>query len=543
MADSATLSATTDFDLQGFLDRELAAGNTHIVVPPGRYRVKPRNGKHLSLHDVKNVEITAKNVEMVCTQTTQALSISNCTNLTLRGLTIDYDPLPFTQGRITGFSENKRVHEVELFQGYPPAGSAVNSKYEIFRPDTRTLRCEDQSLEKIEVVDPRHLRLIRSGGRESDAEQVGDLIVIGSQDAPDGFAPHGVVCGGNVNVKLEDITLFASNCFGFLEYDCDASTYLRCRIGRRADDPFPRADPRLRSLNADAYHSTCAVRGPAYIDCTAGFMGDDCVNIHGEYHMIMSAGGKTLRVLAKQGMNIRPGDPVELVSYDGTRLPDAQTVTIEPAGTINNAERAFLLDQHMDQGFRTASGGLNKAYTVVLDHPVELPMGSLICSSNRIGNGFAVKGCDFGSNRSRGILIKASNGEITGNTISGSRMDAILVSPEYWWLEAGSSSNLKITGNTIDDCGGIPIHVASQAGNGQTAPAGAHRNIEITGNTIKNSPLPGILVTSTAEARVSGNTFNPTPRLTETVKQAGTAMSQPVVLIRCSDSFPPGSLP
>ena len=537
-AGAAELPAATEFDLQGFVDRELAAGNKHIVVPPGRYRVKPEDGRHLSLHGLQNVEITAKNVEMICTQTTQALAISNCSNVTLRGLTIDYDPLPFTQGRITGFAENKRVHEVELFKGYPPAASAMNFKYEIFRPDTRTLRCEDRYLEKVEVVDPSHLRMFRASGRESDEEQVGDLIVIGSQYAPDGSAPHGVVCADNVNVKLEDITLFASNCFGFLEHNCDASTYLRCRIGRRVDDPFPRADPRLRSLDADAYHSTCAIRGPAYLGCTAAFMGDDCVNIHGDYHMIMSAEGKTLRVLAKQGMNIRPGDPVELVSHEGDRLPDAQAVSVESVGGISDAERAFLLDQPMDRGTRTAKGGLNKAYAVTLDRPVGLPMGSLICSSNRIGNGFAVKDCSFGSNRSRGILIKASNGEISGNTVSGSRMAAILVTPEYWWLEAGSSSNLKITGNTITDCGDISIDVCAQAGSGRTAPAGVHRNIEITGNTIKNSPMPGILVTSTVDARISSNTFNlnPTTRLPEVMKQAGMTTLQPVVLIQCRDS-------
>jgi hypothetical protein len=84
-------------------------------------------------------------------------------------------------------------------------------------------------------------------------------------------------------VRLENIDLFASNCFGFLEYNCDGSIYSGCRIDRRpaAGDPVKRADPRLRSLNADAYHSKHAVKGPAYIECTARFMGDDCINIRG----------------------------------------------------------------------------------------------------------------------------------------------------------------------------------------------------------------------------------------------------------------------
>lgn len=46
-----------------------------------------------------------------------------------------------------------------------------------------------------------------------------------------------------------------------------------------------------------------------------------------------------------------------------------------------------------------------------------IPDGSAVCNPLRTGNGFVVKDCDFGHNRSRGILIKASKGEVTGNRI------------------------------------------------------------------------------------------------------------------------------
>jgi hypothetical protein len=71
----------------------------------------------------------------------------------VRGLTIDYDPLPFTQGRITSFAEEKGVHEIELFDDYPPASEAIPFKYEIYRPDTRTLRGGDRRVRDLEVLD------------------------------------------------------------------------------------------------------------------------------------------------------------------------------------------------------------------------------------------------------------------------------------------------------------------------------------------------------------------------------------------------------
>jgi hypothetical protein len=36
-----------------------------------------------------------------------------------------------------------------------------------------------------------------------------------------------------------------------------------------------------------------------------------------------------LRVLAKHGMNIKPGDPLEIVDYSSHRLPDAKAVSVE----------------------------------------------------------------------------------------------------------------------------------------------------------------------------------------------------------------------
>ena len=85
-----------DFDLPSFIHQRVKAGEKRIVVPPGRYRIKPQNRVHLTLRDLRDFEIIADGVEVICTETTRAISISNCHHFTLRGLTIDYDPLPFT---------------------------------------------------------------------------------------------------------------------------------------------------------------------------------------------------------------------------------------------------------------------------------------------------------------------------------------------------------------------------------------------------------------------------------------------------------------
>lgn len=521
-------SASQPLDLQRFIASQIQMNQKRILVPPGRYRVTPQDRQHLVLRGLKDVELIADGVEMVCTETTRALTIAHCTNVIVRGLIIDYDPLPFTQGRITAISADKQIYDIELFAGYPAADTARNFKYEVFGPDTRTLRCEDRYILKIETVDARHLRLTCPGKHDRDPEQVGDLIVIGSEYAPHGSAAHAIECSHNVNVRLENIDLFASNCFGFIETDCEGSTYYRCRVDRRSEeaDSVRRAESRLRSLNADAFHSINAIKGPAYLQCRAQFMGDDAINIHGDYHLITASSGRELRVLAKRDLTIEPGDPVELVLYSGERLPDAKVVALKWAGTIQDDERTFVSQQKMDEGLKNfRNGSLSKAYILTLDREVNIPRGGVIAAANRMGNGFEVKDCTFGFNRSRGILIKASHGTISGNHLTGCWMSAVLVSPEYWWLESGSSSDLTITGNTIVDCRRIAICVEATGGHGEIAPVGAHENIAITSNVLEHCFAPGIRVTSTRGLRLADNRFD--------LVSATSLESKPVETINC----------
>lgn len=494
------------FDLQGFIDSELAAGKTRVVIPPGRYRVTPRKREHLRFTSLNGVEIIADNVEMICTETTRAVTISNCTGLKLRGLTIDYDPLPYTQGRITKLSADNTVHDIELFSGYPTAEHVRDLKYEIFRPDTRTLRFGSYHQFSVEAVDSTHIRVTRKG--RYMGEEVGDIIAIGTSCAPGGQIPHAVYAAGSRDIVLEGVTLYASNCFGFLENDCNATHYLRCRVDRRPPqtDLKRRADARIRSLNADAFHSKHAPVGPRLEACVAKFMGDDCINICGDYHMVMACDGPRLRVLAKQRLNIQPGDLLEVVGYDGRRLPDAKAVSIREIGTIAADELAFLGRQRMHAPFK--QGALKGVFEVVVDRDMTLAMGSVICAANRIGNGFSVVKCDFGFNRSRGILIKASHGEVSNNRLEACWGEAVKVSPEFWWLEAGSSSDVRIVGNRILNCLGKGIAVYAISGQGGIAPAGAHRDIVIADNVITNTKQTPVWVTSTQRLTLRNNTLD-----------------------------------
>ena len=504
-------------DIQRFVDTRIAKGETTITIPPGRYRVVPQSKSHLTFSGLSDVTIIADDVEMICTETLQAMTIQNCTNFTIRGLTIDYDPLPFTQGRIVKMSDDKMVHEIELFKGYPRADSAADLKYAIFDPDTRELRYGNYFGFTVEALASNRLRITKDAfeARKDGGEKVGDLIVVGAKSSKGG-SPHAVFCDSSQGTVLENITLYASPSFGFYEAHCDGSTYRNCKIDRCPPEAdYVQREPRLRSLNADAYHSKYAKKGPQLLGCIARWQGDDCVNICGAYHLVMKANGNTLRVLAKRDMNIEPGDLVELVTVDGQCIPDVTVVSVERQGSATSSEKEGL--KNLKLLSRTYEF-LNDAYEIKVDRKVRVPFGSVISSRNRMGAGFAVKDCTFGNNRSRGILIKASDGEITGNRIENCASQAIKIAPEYNWLESGCSCNLTVADNTIINPGEEAIQIHSFGDYPQ------HKNIEITGNKIRSNADPLIYIGGLDGGRVQGNSVE---------RMDGSPVRDPVVLEHC----------
>lgn len=533
--------------LREMIAAALSSGEKTIVVPPGRYRVEPENREHLRFEGVEDVTIVMEGVEMVCTETTRAITIDKCRNLTLRGLTIDYDPLPFTQGRIVEIADDTGSFIVEIIGGYPEPGD-VRGSVEIFDAQTGKLKSRITHYSaQCEMDGP--MRAVVTKNRTSPEfaiEQVGDIAVIRVNHAPGGSQPHAIMATDSRDLLFEDITLFSGPTFGILENGCDSSRYLRCRIEPRPPESevVAREMPRLRSMNADAFHSKNARHGPSYEGCVAYHMGDDAIAINGDFHFISEADGPELRVLAKGRMRMKEGDTVQFLTFEGERPTDRRIVSILPDGQITVEEREDLVGRNLNDNLKRNE--LSDAYRLVLDAEAEgVGRGTLICDADGIGSGFSIRNCRLGWNRSRGILVKAGRGEITGNEITGAVMTGILVSPEYWWLEAGMAENLLIADNVITEGGGKGIVVVAEGGDGTVAPAGAFRNITVRGNTIRGGAEPAILITSVAGLVEVDNFAEPDPAKALhpwEVKSWGREGVETVMKINIADGGMPGPL-
>jgi len=479
---------STSPTLSDLIQAGVQNGETTIRIPEGRYEVTPLNGTHLELRYLKGVTLDMRGVEMVCTETTRAILIEACDDLTILGLTIDYDPLPFTQGTLIDISEDRKTHTIQIQKDFPPADQVIPSKYIIMTPE-KTLRYGNYYQFQINTLPGNKLQITDLHPQKNGGEQVGDLITIATQSVTDTFVPHAVQIVRSQNTTLEDVTLYASPTFGFFETHSSGSVYRRCVVDRRGD--------RLRSLNADAFHSKFAEVGPTLEECRAFWQGDDGINICGAYHMVMGSEGDRLRVLAKRDLDIQEGDPVQLILADGRPLPNARVVSVKEVGPTTQEDKERLRTIRVLHNIKRL---LQKEYEIQLDTSVDaFEPGGVIGSLNRMGNGFVIRNSEFGHIRSRGILVKGSNGLIEGNLLDHCAMQGIKVAPEYHWLESGFSENVILRNNRILHSGSESILVDSPG------PHPMHQNILIEDNYVETQFVPALRLRGIATGMVQRN--------------------------------------
>ena len=454
------VSSSANDDLQTLVDGLIASGRNEITVPAGRYRM----ASSLVLSGLTNVTVDATGVELFRTSYGNALIVTNCSGLAVRGLEIDYDPLPWTQGRVLSVDENALTAEIELAEGYPD-NDILPFKNQYFDCRTREL-LDVTSASGFEMIGSKRIRAHWNKGARLpplDALVVSNVahpVMATFLKGPDDYSRqlHAVVQVDSRMTRFEDITVWASPWFSFFERDCDGTTYDHCRVDRRSEeeDPVRRGMPRLRASNSDAFHCTRAARGPKLRKCIARYMEDDGFNVHGLYHLVVSSQGKELRILDQGGMNLCPGDAVELLDDQGKLLPDARVVSVCPDNpdVVTSDELRRLKMRDLRPYFR--EHWRPRAYRVTLDRAEPLAFGSVIVSLAYAGGGFEVTDCTIGHTRARGVLARARDGLIVRNEITDTGRPAILLSSQPWWLEGGNPLGTHVESNRCFRCRADP---------------------------------------------------------------------------------------
>jgi Fibronectin type III domain len=489
-------------DLRTILDAQ--SGSATINIPKGSYSLTLASGAY-QFNGLNNVTLEGNGSEIICDKQSLAFKLTNCTNFKMSNLSVDYDPLCFTQGVITAVSSDHLTWTVKICSGYPLTDISTN-KMELFDANTMTLKENYWTIYSgfTYTQSSDVLTITKTSATSPYSEAVGDYVVFDVK--PANTETHGILMTACKNLTLENVTMYGSNCFSFFETDCENSTYNRCKVTRKTDDPNVTV-PRLRAGNADGIHSKHATIGPSITNCRVEYNSDDCIAVNGNFYPVYNvdqANGYLYMLSSETTPKVQSGDSIVIVDNNGTIIGNSKALTLTsttPTATeISTCEALFTAGMaspaNYTKGFRisipTWLSGIN--------------IGDLIYSKARTGNNFKIENDTVGYNRSRGILVKASNGTIKNNYVRGCMMAGIVLAPEFYWMEAGCSSNVEISNNLISKC----WFGASSWGNNQSAPltvvslngakaitaAGGFSNISIHDNIITGSPRPNVMLTS-----------------------------------------------
>lgn len=525
MLPAQTTNTTTD--LQALIDQGIANRSTQISIAPGIYTVTPqttypRSARHLTVENATNLSIIMDGVRIVCQENKTALSISQCSNVKVQGLTVDYDPLPFTQGTVTLNGPGDLWFEVDLHTGYPNLDVTSGNVF-VYEAATSlwkrglwtSIFCPQISTNL--GTTGRKLRVTLTNALQGYGIQEGDLVSFNRKP----LSPHVMQVLSSERCTLENITLFTGPGFAVLEKNGAGNAYLRCQI-KPGPAPVGASVQRLRANMADGIHSIASRVGPKIDGCLITAQGDDGVAIHGQYAVVIDVtNGRAVVAPCWDDLPFGVADKVRLTrALDGALVTNAIVLSFQKITDGAPVARYHQMKSNLDRGDPARWAMLTSFYEVALSVPYVFRPGDLIDNPKRSGSGFTVANNTIRNHRARGILIKASDGLITNNHIDGSGVAGIVLSPEPWpWMESGAASNVLIRGNWLKNCGWEHDNpYASQAGtitvacrgsvsNEVYAASGVQQDIAIVGNCIEDCAGVNLLVASTRGLLIASNRF------------------------------------
>ncbi len=495
--------------LRRMVAEAVAARAKRVVIPPGIYRGAPENGgkTHLTIGNASDLEIVADGVTMICTLATRAVEIQGCTDVTLRGITVDYDPLPFTQGDVIAVNAAEGWLDVKIHAGYPVE---PNARIDLVDRQTRYRRKDAPYMwdSKAEVREGGVLRL--HNRTAAGFAQVGNLASLGGYGR--NIIPHALAVSDSARVTLFRVTVHASNCMGIIASGGEGGhRFLECRV---VPGPLPPGgdQPRILSTNADAILTGPMHRGVLTEGCEIRDAGDDSWSVQSSDYVILKREGRTLWLASRDKMAIAAGDRLQAALEGSTaKVATCESVPRKTTPLAPSIQQKLARSTPWSY-WRLSSGAENGALVKVgLDSDAPWQEGDSVYDCDRQGNGFV-----FRNNRVRSsgrVLIKAA-GLIEGNHIEGPF--GISVNPEAPCPAAAGVAEIVIRNNVIADAhlfnafwhspqaGAISV-TAEDGNHNEFRRAGVFGKVVIENNTIKGGNGAAIVVSSAREVVICGN--------------------------------------
>ena len=407
----------------------------------------------------------------------EPISLRNCQNISIDGLTIDHRRKPYSRGYIES-AELNECGDGELLVrfSYDMPDTFNHPRLALYRPDTGTFlyypftivgqrRCE------------KNMFYLRVKGAKK--EFVGGELYVWHF-----FHSRPAVCIQNAEkICLSNITIHAHNGMGIVGH-------LSKDIEIEGLSVVPSSGERM-STNTDATHFASCYGNLVMRNCVFEGQGDDAVNVHNFYHAATSLGGKkyNLRCLAADGTHT--------LAVDLPAVNDVMQLTRR--GTLDRAGEYTVVKAHEND---------DGTCDVVLNENLPEDTDSYYLENVSACPDFVFSHCRARNHLARSVLIKTKHAIVEHCIFEHSDLAAVVVSAEEQWGEGTSSEHVEIKDNIFIGCSmrgnrasAIDVLTASEEKTGKQ-----HKEIIVKGNTILcPRGLKGISVENTEKAIVENN--------------------------------------
>lgn len=420
-------------------------------------------------------------------------------DVSLAGVSIDYDPPPFCQGTVTAIDTAGGSFELEVEPGFPTPDEPQFLR--ALEPYGKWGMIMDRATRRIRAGTPDHFMTPRwehvEGRRwrfftadEHHRRNLGHLRV---GDAYVHLARnHGsaVLAQGCDGVRLESLVVHAAPGLAVGLVGNRGSV-----VVRRIEVRFPAGTRRLLTTNADGIHGQQNRSGPVIEDCYFEGMADDAINFYAPPNVLLEV-LEPRRWRVSAATLILPGDRLQVIEPATGRVRgEVKAVEVVPA---------------------------RGAFTITLDRPVpdaragaDHRSADTLYNLDACGAGFQIRRNRMAGNRRYGCLLRAGRGVVEDNTFEDTTGAGVVLTNEPDWPEGPLPWDIVIRRNRFirggtcagyaDSPGGAMLVVrASRLGHGLGDPGGL-QNIRIENNDFIDPAGAAVFVGGATGVIVSSN--------------------------------------
>ena len=344
-----------------------------------------------------------------------------CNGLTIRSLSIDFDPLPFTAGYIVDVNDtymDVRVqppHRIDIDQRVlsiyrfdpiemrPAFGPNVNEMYQVPPIDRNT-----------SIVSPGVVRIPLSIKTKFT---VGEPVVVIYGPRYDAIVAHDLT-----DFTIQSVIIRASWYMGTVTTRARRLTIVDYHV-----QPHPE---HWLSANADCMHFADSRESIRISDSKCQLQADDGLNVHAQYFVVTEIVNSSALIVGAFNWT----DPLNI--GDGTRVE-------------------FSSNQRPFTGYSTATVisvtlAPPASRLLIFTNPVNVSVGDYACVAD--APMLTIRNLTVERNRARGVLLETRNVDIRHSIFNRTSGAAVLFQPSLYWHEALSGRNITLANNLYIHC-------------------------------------------------------------------------------------------